>query len=269
MKIIIEDPAARALICVLAAALGTIFASFIGCAAWRITRGESFLTGRSRCDACGHVLGAADLIPIISYIALGGKCRYCGAKIPPRCVWTEVLLGASFAALVLRFGVSGETLRYMGLFVILLGLSLVDLDTFRIPDGFILAGIIWWAVTIPLCMGLAGDGNLFVKTGTHLPSGLLGGFIIAGGMLALVLIFDKVSGKETMGGGDIQLFFVSGLYLGPAVGFFNVILSCVTGLLFVAVTKQRRIPFGPSISLATAISIFVGPAVVAWYAGLF
>lgn len=269
MKIIITDPAARALICVLAAALGTIFASFIGCAAWRITKGESFLTGRSHCDECGHVLGAADLIPIISYIALGGKCRYCGAEISSRCVWTEILLGASFAALVLRFGVSGETLRYMGLFVILLGLSLVDLDTYRIPDGFIIAGIAWWVLTIPFCMGLAGDGNRFLKMGTDPVSGIMGGFIIAGGMLVLVLIFDRLSGKETMGGGDIKLFFVSGLYLGPAVGFFNVILSCVTGLLFVAVTKQRRIPFGPAISLATAISLFAGPAAAAWYAGLF
>ena len=85
----------------------------------------------------------------------------------------------------------------------------------------------------------------------------------------MVLIFDKISGKETMGGGDIKLFFVVGLYLGTAVGFFNLILSCVTGLIFVAVMKLRRIPFGPSISLATCISLFTGPSVVAWYISLF
>jgi leader peptidase (prepilin peptidase)/N-methyltransferase len=164
---------------------------------------------------------------------------------------------------------SGETLRYMGLAVILLGLSLVDLDTYMIPNGFIIAGIIWWAVTIPLVLSPEKEGNLFTRMGTDPLSGMIGAFLIAGGMLLMVLVFDKISGKETMGGGDIKLFFVAGLYLGTAVGFFNLILSCVTGLLFVAFMKKRRIPFGPSISLATCLSLFIGPAVVSWYISLF
>ena len=269
MSIPITDPVMLVYSCILAAAFGAVFGSFINCTAWRIAHGENFLKGRSHCAECGHALSAADLVPVFSYLFLRGKCRYCGKRISPRYMLTELLLAAAFVCFVLRFGISGETLRYMGLAVILLGLSLVDLDTYMIPNGFIIAGIIWWAVTIPLVLSPEKEGNLFTRMGTDPLSGLIGAFLIAGGMLAMVLIFDKISGKETMGGGDIKLFFVAGLYLGTAVGFFNLILSCVTGLLFVAFMKKRRIPFGPSISLATCLSLFTGPAVVAWYISLF
>ncbi len=269
MRIELADPALLAFCCVAAGAFGAVFASFINCAAWRIARGESFITGRSHCASCGHPLSAGDLVPIFSYLALRGKCRYCGEKVSPRYMLTELFLAAAFVCLVLRFGASGEALRYMGLAVILLGLSLVDLETFRIPDGFILAGIIWWAVTIPLVWGEGREGQLLLRTGTDPVSGLIGGFGIGILMLLMVLLFDRISGKETMGGGDIKLFFMTGLYLGPAVGFFNLILSCVIGLLFVAVTRKKKIPFGPSISLAAFVSLFVGRAVISWYIGLF
>ena len=88
-------------------------------------------------------------------------------------------------------------------------------------------------------------------------------------MLLFSLLFDKITGKESLGGGDIKLLFVVGLYLGLAVGFFNLILSCITGLLMVALLKKQRIPFGPAIAAATYISLLAGPAVVGWYTGLF
>ena len=69
--------------CVLAALLGACMGSFLNCMAWRVVHGESVLRGRSHCDACGHVLGARDLVPVVSYLVSGGKCRYCGE---PPCV---------------------------------------------------------------------------------------------------------------------------------------------------------------------------------------
>ena len=269
----LTNPAFLAYFAVLAGVLGAVFGSFINCAAWRIAHGENFLKGRSHCAECGHELKALDLIPVLSYVFLKGKCRYCGKKISPRYVLTELLLAAAFVLLVLRFGVSGETLRYMGFAVILLGLSLVDLETYRIPNGFLIAGIVCWAVTIPLVWPKEELSGLSAWIGSRLgvtvQSGLLGGFVIAGAVLLLSLLFEKFSGKEAMGGGDIKLLFVVGLYLGLAVGFFNLILSCIVGLLFVALMKKKRIPFGPAISLSAFISLFIGPAVVQWYTSLF
>ena len=77
--------------CALAALLGACMGSFLNCMAWRVVHGESVLRGRSHCDACGHMLGARDLVPIVSYLASGGRCRYCGAKLSSRHVWGEVM----------------------------------------------------------------------------------------------------------------------------------------------------------------------------------
>ena len=88
-------------------------------------------------------------------------------------------------------------------------------------------------------------------------------------MLLLSSVFDKITGKESLGGGDIKLFFMTGLYLGPAVGLFNLILSCIAGIFFVIVMKQKRIPFGPAISLAVFVSLIIGTEAVDWYLGLF
>ncbi len=273
MSITLSSPLLLVYCAILAAVLGAVFGSFINCAAWRIAHGESFLKGRSHCAECGHELKALDLVPVFSYLFLRGKCRYCGKKISPRYMFTELLLAAAFVGIVLRFGISGETLRYLGLSVILLGLSLVDLETYRIPNGFIIAGIIWWAVTIPLVLPRDGASGLSAWIGPSLgvtvQSSLLGAFVIAGAMLLFSLLFDKITGKESLGGGDIKLLFVVGLYLGLAVGFFNLILSCITGLLMVALLKKQRIPFGPAIAAATYISLLAGPAVVGWYTGLF
>lgn len=102
----------------------------------------------------------------------------------------------------------------------------------------------------------------------QLEKGLIGAFVIAGAMLLLAVIFDKVTGKESLGGGDVKLFFMTGLYLGPWIGLFNLIVACIIGIIFVVVMKQRKIPFGPAISIAVFISILVGNNVISWYLSL-
>lgn len=92
--------------CVLAALLGACMGSFLNCMAWRVVHGESVLRGRSHCDACGHVLGARDLVPVVSYLVSGGKCRYCGAKLSSRHVWGEVMGAAVFVSLLLHYDIS-------------------------------------------------------------------------------------------------------------------------------------------------------------------
>lgn len=254
-----ESTAITIYILVVSGIFGAVFGSFINCMAWRIAHKESVLKGRSHCAVCDHSLEGLDLVPIFSYILLKGKCRYCKEKISPRYMVAELVCAVAFMVIVYRFDVSLVALRYLVLACMLLGLSLVDLEIYEIPDRFIIGGILWWVVTVPL----------MEEAKTELISGLIGGFAVGGGMLLLAILFDKITGKESLGGGDIKLFFMTGLYLGPWVSLFNLILACFFGILFVALLKQKKIPFGPAISLAVIVSILVGSDIVNWYLSLF
>lgn len=244
---------------VLAFIAGAVFGSFVDCLAWRCVRGENMCRGRSRCDVCGEVLRARDLIPILSHVCLRGRCRYCGAPVSLRHPLTELLLGGAFAAAVLRFGWSWQSLEACGLFAVLLGLSLVDLESLVIPNGFILAGILWWLPTL-----LLTDGTLLARL-----SFAMSGSAMAALVLAMVLVFEKLTKQESMGGGDIKLFFMVGLYLGFWQSLLNLILACLAGIAFSLAIGARRIPFGPSIAAATAVTFLWGAPVVEWYLGLF
>lgn len=339
-------------ILLLAFLFGAVFGSYIDCVAWRLVHQERVARGRSHCDVCGHALGAGDLIPIISYLRSGGRCRYCGAKFSAESTWVELVLGLGFAAIVYKFDLSFVALRYLGLLVILMGLSLVDQKTLLIPDRFHVAGILWWLLTLPLIACTQGRGltEALSITGARLPlanapglqdglgrimlaaAGLPSGSAAAAGasfatsasatvaehvsaslansasaaatnaagasavftadipftqwlltdlkwslvsafgvgllMLLISLVFDKLTGKESLGGGDIKLLFMTGLYMRPGVTLFNLMLSCFVGLFIALVLKKDKIPFGPSISIAVFLSILFGSEFVAWYTGL-
>ena len=156
--------------------LGTVFGSFVNCASSRIAHGESFLKGRSHCMNCGHELGALDLIPVLSFLGLRGRCRYCGAKISVRYPLTEAAAGVFSLILLARYGLSVEFLLFWGFSMILLGVGLVDLETFEIPDGFHVLSLIWWFTMLPF-----REENRWEMT----KNGLLGGLCIAGGLLVV------------------------------------------------------------------------------------
>ena len=240
--------------------LGTIFGSFINCVSGRIVEGRDWIRGKSICENCKHELGALDLVPIFSYIFLKGRCRYCGTKLSPRYMLTELLLGVCFVITFLSTkALNYELVRNLILFVCLLGLSLVDLDSYIIPDGFIIVGIINWVVSI-----------LFVSDKlSYIKSGLLGGLGIGLSILVLSLIMDRILKKESLGGGDIKLLFMVCLYTGLFKGLFLLFLACLIGLLFVLLLKKEKIPFGPSIALASFIIVLYGNSFLDWYLKLF
>ncbi|MBR4455528.1 MAG: prepilin peptidase [Solobacterium sp.] len=260
MSIAMFDTPYRVVILLFAFMLGGVMASFFTCMGSRMAEGRDWVRERSRCESCGHELGPLDLIPVFFYLFSGGRCRYCKAKIPVICLLSEIGLGLYYVLVVLKFGLSAETFRCMGLAGLLLGLSVVDMKIYEIPDEFIIAGIILWAVTVPF---------VSVPWQEELVRGLAGGFGIGGGMLVLSLIFDRILKKDSLGGGDIKLFFMTGLYLGLWCGLFNLIVSCLVGLVFVIILKKTKIPFGPSISIAVMFSLLYGMDVVRWYLDLF
>ena len=115
--------------------LGAVMGSFLHCAAWRIVHGESFVRGRSHCPACGHVLGAAELIPVFSWLLQKGRCRWCGAKLSARYPLTELGFGLITALCLLRFDLTVLCLRNYVFLCCLFLLTLTDLEDMLIPDG--------------------------------------------------------------------------------------------------------------------------------------
>lgn len=114
--------------------LGAVMGSFLNCAAWRLVHKESLIRGRSHCALCGHTLGAADLIPVFSFLALKGRCRYCGKPISWRYPAVEAVCALTYCTLLLRFDVSLPCLRFLILLSLLLFGALVDYEDGWIPD---------------------------------------------------------------------------------------------------------------------------------------
>lgn len=245
---------------VLATVLGAVLGSFVNCMAWRMVHGGSVLSGRSACPTCGHTLGAKDLVPVFSYLTSKGKCRYCHTSIPLRYLLVELLMAAGYLGLFLRYGISARTLCDMGLCCILLAVSLIDLEIYEIPNVFILAGVVWWIVTLP-----------FVQTDilNRAIHGLMGGAVMGAIVLAASLIMDNLLQKETMGGGDIKLLFITGLYVGLAQSLLLLLLSCIFGIALAYGTKKHKIPFGPAIAASCYVVLLVGEPLVTWYLSLF
>ena len=242
---------------------GTCMGSFLNCVAWRAVHGGSVLKGRSRCTACGHELAAGDLIPVISWLMLGGKCRYCGQKIPARYPLTEIAFGIITVLCLLRFDLTLLCLRNYLFLCVLFVLTLTDIDDMIIPDGCHVAAVIIWAAY-----------ELFRFEGRdvvirHIAAGL----VFGGGMLAVSLVLDRVTGRDTLGGGDIKLLAVTGLYLGFIGTLFALMIACICGLLFNVIAnksseKGSAFPFGPWIAAGTAMMLLYGGPLIRWYSGL-
>ena len=229
------DPFLTVYCCLLGACMG----SFLNCAAWRIVHGESVLHGRSHCDACGHVLAVRGLIPVVSYLAAHGRCRYCGAKLSRRHVLAEAVSALVFVTLLLHYDISLQALEGWCVAGILLVCSFADLEGYIIPDRFIAVGIVLFIITLffaPQPLRRALDGAI-------------GGLAVAGCVLLLVLGMEKLLGREAMGGGDIKLLFLTGLFLGWKRNLLCLVTACVIGIVWGLLQKKtgrrRGHPVGP------------------------
>lgn len=260
----IYDPFLRAYILFWLAVIGSVTGSLLDCMASRWMSEKGLPKGRSRCEACGHILGPGDLIPIFSYLFHGGKCRYCKSRIPADCILAELAGAFIFAGMGLRFGWSGELFMWLVLGGGLLFLSLADARWRIIPDEALLV------LLLGRLAGLFLLGEPFRETCIRM---VLGAGIIPGALLAIVLLMDRMTGRETMGGGDIKLMFVLGLYLDWMQMLLLLLLACALGLAAAALKGRRSrkagIPFGPFLSAACLLTVWYGEPVLAWYRGFF
>lgn len=232
---------------VLSFIFGAVFASFITCTAWRVVRGEDWKMGHSHCDTCGHELSTADLFPIVSYVALKGKCRYCGSKVPPRDLIFEILLGLLFAGTLALHGfVDAAVVAALTLEVLLLGLSLADWDSGVIPDGFLAAILVVWIMTV----GFRPDVQKFAIEGV-IASVCVGLLMAVGTAIVGKVIKSKVSYGTT------KLAMCLMLFLGFKGSVVAVIVGVVLGVVFALVckSKKRKVSLAPAISLAVIAAL--------------
>lgn len=227
--ILFETPLMCTMILVFTAIFGLCMGSFFNCWAWRIVHGESILKGRSHCPFCEQSLGFLDLIPLFSFIFLRGRCRYCGHKLSARYLGAELMTALVFVSIVLFFDISWLTLQYLLLASVLLCISFADLEDYLVPDRFIIAGIV---TRIAFVIALSKD------IGTDLLNMLIGGLCVTVPLIILVLIADKVLGRDTMGGGDIKLIFMTGLYFEWQNSLLMMIFACILGIVFAIISGR-------------------------------
>jgi leader peptidase (prepilin peptidase)/N-methyltransferase len=234
----------------------------------------SIANGRSVCMSCGHKLEVKDLIPVVSWIMLRGRCRYCNSKIPDTPIaellvpvlfvvsytwWPYVLTGVGHIALFVV---------WLACLVLFVALALYDLWWYLLPDRLVASLVISALAFRCLIASIAPGGHVTVLLG-----GLWGVLLLAG----LFYLLFTVSQERWIGGGDVKLAVALGLLAGgPLNSLFLLFTASAGGTvvslpLLVAGRSWRgvRIPFGPFLLAATVVAVLFGPSVTGWYSGLF
>ncbi|BAL81191.1 prepilin peptidase [Caldisericum exile] len=241
--------------------LGAIIGSFLNVVIYRLPRHESLVFPQSHCPICGHRLSTLDLIPIFSYVALRGKCRYCGAKIPPIYPIVESLTAILFSLTYLKFGLTLLSLKYLIFISVLIVVSFIDLF-----EGVVFDIVVIPAAIIGLIFGVFGN----------LKDTILG-IIFYAIIFFLIITLSKLFYKEGgMGEGDLTTGTMIGAFLGFKFGIVAFILSfvigAIAGILIMLISKKggkTEIPFVPYMSIASVLAIFFGNYIFAFYLNLF
>lgn len=242
---------------VLAIVYGILIGSFLNVCIYRIPEGQSVVVVRSHCMSCGKQLKWYDLVPLVSFLSLGGKCRYCKAKLSWQYPLIEALNGLLYGIVVLINGCNITSVLYCLATSALLALSIIDWRTFEIPPSFnIFIGILG---IIRLILDLPHWYNYVI------------GFVSVSGFLLLIFIVTKGRG---IGFGDVKLMAAAGLLLGWKLIILSLGLGCVLGsiihltLMYVK-DKERMLAFGPYLSLGIFISMLYGEQIIEWYLHMF
>lgn len=218
---------------------------------------------RSACPHCGHQLSAFENIPVVSYLALGGKCRGCKAPISARYPTVEIISGGLSAFLIWRFGTGLAGLSTLVFAYLLIAMTFIDADTKLLPDD----------LTLPLLW----IGLLVNLNGTFVPLseavlGAVAGYL---SLWAIYWVFKLATGKEGMGYGDFKLLAALGAWLGwtmlPLIVLLSSLVGAVVGLSLIVMTKHGRdnpIPFGPYLAAAGLIALLYGKPILQAYLGV-
>lgn len=241
---------------------GITIGSFLNVCICRLPKKENIVTTRSHCTSCGTQLNWYDLIPLFSWVALGGRCRKCKARISVQYPIIEALNGVLWLTIFLTCGLTIETALYCVMASALLTLSVIDFRTYEIPFGFNL---------IIAALGL-------IRVLTDLPNWtayVIGFFAVS---VPLYLLYAVTKGRA-IGGGDIKLMAAAGLLLGWQRVILAFVIGCVLGSVIhvirmrVAQAKgsaaEHMLAMGPYLSAGIFIAALWGGRLIAWYLGFY
>lgn len=239
----------------LAGAFGAVLGSFLNVCVYRIPAGQSIVHPRSRCPSCKQPIAWRDNIPIVSWLVLRGRCRWCLTPISVQYPLVEAIVALLWAVSVLAWGPSAKGVSAGAFGTILLGIGLVNARTNLIPDEFTLGGLV-----IGLALSLTGGQQGFVNA----LIGAAAGFV-------LLWVIDRIAGfvfkDEGIGGSSEKMMAMVGSFVGWHGVLLTIIAAVLGSVLFVPLSlkKKRLLPFGVLLAVGAAVAFVFGDAIIAWY----
>ncbi len=239
---------------------GAVVGSFLNVCIYRLPRRESVVFPASHCPSCDAAIRPYDNVPIFSYLFLRGRCRSCGARISSQYPAVELVNALLTMFLFIKFGFS---LTFLFLFIFcsaLVVITFIDLEHRIIPDVISLPGIIIGFISSFFLNWLSWQNSLI-------------GIVAGGGSLFIVaFVYQLITKKEGMGGGDIKLLAMMGAFLGwiavPFIIFASSLVGSVVGITVMLAQKKDTklaIPFGPFLAFGAILYVFYGKRLIFWY----
>ena len=243
------------------AVLGLFIGSFLNVCIHRIPRSESIIWPSSHCPVCNNPIKPWDNIPVLSYILLGGRCRSCSTRISLRYPVVEILSALLALSMLYRFGLTVSFGIYYLWACVLLVITFIDIDYQIIPDRLSIGGIIF------------GLGLVYWLPVTYRDS-LMGLALGAGLLIAVIYGYYFLTKKQGMGGGDVKLLGMIGVFTGWQGVLFTIFMGSLMGTLvglpwaFIQKkTMKAAIPFGPFLALGAFVFVLWGTQLIDWYFG--
>ena len=240
---------------VLAGVVGAVVGSFLNVVIHRLPRGESLVHPRSRCPSCGTQIAEYDNVPIVSWLALRGRCRHCGAPISPRYPLVELLTALTFAAVVLVRGFDDDLILELPFVAALIALAGIDFDHKLLPNK-----IVYPLAAYGVIATLLVDRDDLVEN------------LVSGAGAFAFLLVALIAYPRGMGMGDVKLAGAMGLYLGTAVipaMLVAFLTGSVAGLVILAregaAARKKAIPFGVFLAIGGIVGVLAGPELIDLY----
>lgn len=256
--------------------LGGCFGSFLNVCVGRWPKEMSVVSPRSRCPRCGREIAWYDNIPVLSWLALRGKCRGCGLAISPVYPLVELTVALGWLAAVVQYGPGLTALRTAMFGTLLLGVMLTDAIAYVIPDGFTAFGAAW-AIVLSFIAYVRADASLFATPG----DAVFGACVGAGAVAIIGWVGEMVLKKEAMGFGDVTLMAMAGAHIGPGRSLLAIFLGAAVGavafgliVLPLSYARSKKlgepfapplVPFGVFLAPGAMIALLWGNELIRWY----
>lgn len=248
---------------------GACIGSFLNVVVYRLPADLSLLHPPSRCPSCLHPLGKTENVPVLGWLWLRGKCRWCQTPVSPRYPLVEALTGFLFVFIVNQFGITGLSFGYFLLISWLICLALIDFDTMILPNYLTQSGFIVGLI-FQISWGFSQDG--LAGAANHLFMAILGAAIAIWLFDSILIIGTLIVGKPAMGGGDPKLASMIGVWLGWQSVLLTGFLACAIGAIFGVgamttgiLKKGQAFPFGPFLVIGAMLTLFWGEKIIASY----